>query len=425
MGKYNSYTAGFKLKVIAFAEQHGNRAAERQFSVSEKLVRGWRKIKDKLKDTNVSRRAFRGAKCGKYPEVDVDVCNYVEKVRNNGFCVTYDMIQCKAREVARNKNIPEELFQGSRGWALRFMRRHNLSVRRRTSICQKLPADYTEKVVQFHRFVLRKRQARLYELSQIGNADQTPVCFDMPRNTSIAKKGSSTVTVRTTGNERLRCTVMLAVTADGNKLPPYVIFKRKTMPKGLQLPRGILVSVQSKGWMDSEHMVKWVKSVWNRRPGALLKRSALLVMDSFRGHTTDEVKQLFQENNTEQIIIPGGLTSILQPLDVCLNKPFKDNLRSLYADWIASGNHQLTPTGKIKRPSIELLCTWIMTSWDSVKMESVRNSFKKTGISNALDGSEDDALWNNDCTLSDTEEISSLSADSSSTDERESSDTEN
>ena len=147
MGKYNSYTAGFKLKVVAFAEQHGNRAAERQFSVSEKLVRGWRKIKHELKHTNVSRRAFRGAKCGKYPEIDVEVFNYVEALRNDGFCVTYDMIQCKAREVARNKNIPEELFKGNRGWALRFMRRHNLSIRKRTSICQKLPAGSEDDVL--------------------------------------------------------------------------------------------------------------------------------------------------------------------------------------------------------------------------------------------------------------------------------------
>ena len=26
-------------------------------------------------------------------------------------------------------------------------------------------------------------------------------------------------------------------------------------------------------------------------------------------------------------LIPGGLTSVVQPLDVCLNKPFKDLIR--------------------------------------------------------------------------------------------------
>lgn len=80
-------------------------------------------------------------------------------------------------------------------------------------------------------------------------------------------------------------------------------------------------------------------------------------MDSSRGHTTDKVKQLLQENNTEQVIVLGGLTSILQPLDVCLKMAFKVNLYNLYANWITSRNHQLMPNGKIKCPSIELQCT--------------------------------------------------------------------
>ena len=52
-------------------------------------------------------------------------------------------------------------------------------------------------------------------------------------------KGVSTASIRTTGHEKSHFTVMLACTADGGKLPPYVIFKRKTLPKGMQFPRGI------------------------------------------------------------------------------------------------------------------------------------------------------------------------------------------
>jgi hypothetical protein len=59
-----------------------------------------------------------------------------------------------------------------------------------------------------------------------------PVFFYIPRNTSIEKQGMQLVT-KTTEAEKQRCTVMLAVTADGGKLPPYVIFKRKTLPKGI------------------------------------------------------------------------------------------------------------------------------------------------------------------------------------------------
>ena len=52
-----------------------------------------------------------------------------------------------------------------------------------------------------------------------------------------------------------------------------------------------------------------------------------LVWDSFSAHLTDTVKQQLRENKTATAVIPGGLTSLVQPLDVCLNKPFKDRLR--------------------------------------------------------------------------------------------------
>jgi hypothetical protein len=44
--KNNSYTASYKLKVISFAEQFGNRAAEREFGILESNVRYWREQKE-------------------------------------------------------------------------------------------------------------------------------------------------------------------------------------------------------------------------------------------------------------------------------------------------------------------------------------------------------------------------------------------
>jgi hypothetical protein len=49
----------------------------------------------------------------------------------------------------------------------------------------------------------------------------------------------------------------------------------------------------------------------------------MLILDSFRGHNTEEVKKILKSRNTEQVRIPGGLTSMLQPLDVWINRPFK------------------------------------------------------------------------------------------------------
>lgn len=407
MGKYASYTAGFKLKAVEYALEHGNRAASRHFGVGETSIRYWKDQEEKLKATKKTRRAFRGAKTGKYPNVEEQLVRHIRELRQDGCAVSLDIVQTEARRIARAQGIEAKEFKASSGWTTRFMRRHGLALRRRTTLCQRLPAAYEDKVVDFHRFVIKLRQQKDFILSQIGNADQTPLCFDMPRNTTVEEKGARSVIVRTSGADKQRCTVMLAVTADGRKLPPYVIFKRKTLPKA-KFPQGIYVRVQEKGWMSAELMVDWVKTVWGRRPGGLLLPS-MLVLDSFRGHLVDRVRNELKELRTDLAVIPGGLTSILQPLDVSLNKPFKDNVRRLYTTWMAGGQHQLTPGGKIKRPPVEMLCAWIVEAWQAISDEVVRKSFKKTGISNALDASEDDMLWGADD--SDTENESLLGED--------------
>jgi hypothetical protein len=62
--KNNSYTALYKLEVISFAEQFGNRAAQREFGILESNVCYWRKQKE-LENTKSDSRAFRGPKAAK------------------------------------------------------------------------------------------------------------------------------------------------------------------------------------------------------------------------------------------------------------------------------------------------------------------------------------------------------------------------
>ncbi|KAH8026659.1 hypothetical protein HPB51_023677 [Rhipicephalus microplus] len=141
----NSYTAGCKLKVIEFALEHGIRAAGRKFDVDEKCVRRWCAQKKALQNTNIKKRAFRGKQC-KYPDLEEELLRYVTEVRNDGFSLTTDMLCMKALALARAKNIPAGDFKAGAGWVRRFLKRKGLSFRRRTTLCQRLPEDYTDKV---------------------------------------------------------------------------------------------------------------------------------------------------------------------------------------------------------------------------------------------------------------------------------------
>ena len=382
-----SYDANFKIMVVNAAEASNNCQAAKKYGVTECNVRRWRVQKDRLRNADSKRKAYRGPQSGRFQEIDRRVCEFVIEKRDKGMRISRAIIQLKALDIAKELDIPTTEFKASIGWSNRMMRRSGLALRRRTSIAQHLPSGFEEELQSFQRYVIGLRKKHSYPLDQIGIA----VFFDMPTPVIVHKKGEKSVIVKSTGNEKSHVTVMLACLADGTKLPPYVILKRKTAPKEA-MPAGIVVRAQEKGWMESELVVDWLKVVWGTRCGALGKKRNMLVMDDSSGNLTDAVKTQVRKMNGDLVIIPGGVTGQLQVFDVVVNTPFKDNLSKRYTEWLLSGDHALTPSGRIQKPAVHRLCEWILQAWDEVTPESIISGFKKCCLSNALDGSEDDVL---------------------------------
>lgn len=98
---------------------------------------------------------------------------------------------------------------------------------------------------------------------------------------------------------------------------PMLIFKRKTLPKKIKWPKGVVVHVHPKGWMDEEGCKLWLDKVWRHRPAAargLRNPRSLLVWDQFSAHLTESVSTKVRSMNTDVAVIPGGLTGVLQHL---------------------------------------------------------------------------------------------------------------
>jgi hypothetical protein len=267
-----------------------------------------------------------------------------------------------------------------------------LALRSRTTICQNLPNDFERKLFNYQWYITNLRKMGNFRMRQIANADETAIYLDMPPNYMLEKKGVKEVFLKTTGCEKFRLTVMLVATADGRKLPPLLILKRKTLPKSKAFSKDVIVRAQEKGWMTEELMLEWLKTVWNPRPGAFLNQPSMLVLDAFKGHLTDSVKDQLRKVKTELVVILGGMTSVLQPMDISINKPFKDRLRQQYLTWIADPARELIETGKIKRAAPSKVVWWVSAAWKAIPESIIIRSFKNCRISNALDGSEDDIV---------------------------------
>jgi len=129
------------------------------------------------------------------------------------------------------------------------------------------------------------------------------------------------------------------------------------------------------------------------------REPAMLVYDSFKGHLKESIKRKFHESGVDLAVIPGGLTSICQPLDVSINKPFKDHLRKEWHTWMAGGGAGETAMGNLRRARISDVCLWVKRSWEAISDEIILESFKICKIStdlSELDSDDENESSNDD-----------------------------
>lgn len=287
----------------AFAEEHNNCAATKKFGVSESNVRFWRKNKTKLLKMAKIKHACRGKKAF-YPVLERDLVSWVERQGNDGCTLTGLQIQLQAKKMIKDvKYSQAEVFKVSKGWFNRFMKRHRLRLRPKTSMSQELPVDLEDKVKNFHKFVTDLRMKHDLPLGQIGSVDEIPVSFNLPSSKTM-KKEEKTFIIKTTKHEIIHFTVVLCCLADGRKLSPMVIFKRQTIPYD-NFPEGVLVYCQTEGCIDQEGILLWLDIIWGNRPGGPLRKPAMLFCNQFKPHWTESVKKKLDQFRTHQAIIPG------------------------------------------------------------------------------------------------------------------------
>jgi len=98
--------------------------------------------------------------------------------------------------------------------------------------------------------------------------------------------------------------------------------------------------------------------------------------------------------------------------DVSINKPFKNYVTEEYNNWLHRDDLPLTASGTLKKPSASEVARRVSNAWTKIPSELVRKSFKKCCVTNALDGTEEDVIWEN----STERESDDHSSDNSSSD---------
>ncbi|CAI7821078.1 unnamed protein product [Closterium sp. NIES-53] len=345
--KRASYTAQEKLKWLVRLEVAASISeVARESGIHRKCLTEWKQQAQDLKDAHSARKRLHGrGRSSWYRPMEMKIYAQLLDLWRRGLAVSLGRLQDWSHEVVKVLFM-EVNWKGSQRWSERFRKRWNLTVRMKTK--------------EFTAFVWEARHDCEIDRRYIIKGDQTPLWLEMPATTTVEQTGVKSVPICSSGYQKERVTVMLACTTTGEKLKSWVFFKRKTVPKGdfpnnkdvdvlcvrlvfastplksVPFFANVVVGVLENGWMAAENVIECL----DKAVAPLIKpkfgvqgRSALLVLDSYRGHLMKEVKKKFTEYNIVSAVIPTGCTAEVQPLDVAINKIFKASVRQQYQNW--------------------------------------------------------------------------------------------
>ncbi|ETI39625.1 hypothetical protein F443_14791 [Phytophthora nicotianae P1569] len=180
---------------------------QRGWRISAACFREWWRKRDEILAAAGSRRRLEGG--GRRPvfgELEDTLVDMIYDLRISKEKVTREWIAAQARELFHSSRTEEEAeehpirFTASDPWVSSFMQRHGFSLRRRTNLTTLTDEELVRRAVSFMSFLETHKDV----------------------------VGRRHVVIHSTGFASMRITAAFAVTASGKKLPPCLIWKRKT-----------------------------------------------------------------------------------------------------------------------------------------------------------------------------------------------------
>jgi len=322
-------------------------------------------------------------------------------------------------------------FKASSGWALRFCKRHKEFLSSDGTFTCKLPPHLESRVATFRSVLLQLHREKQFPAFQVGAMDE--LCFHFSQATD--KKTSCVL--RHPGMESSNCTVILAATADGNLLPPFVVFKPdsesnlesedsphskpsiqsvvkqeqvldqncnenspNTMTNNNTGPINPLEVESHRRQQDANSLALlsygmtsglvgggvgasvgetelgvWLEHVWFKH----VPQSNFLLADSFPVHTAQKTQKLLLERDSCLAIIPNACSAKLQPLHQGLKEKFKIGMEEKYLNTVGGQTSKLEVRS---HPSNEQILVWVDQVFHDLRQNKreIAESFRKTEI---------------------------------------------
>ena len=140
------------------------------------------------------------------------------------------------------------------------------------------------------------------------------------------------------------------------------------------------ICCQKDGWCTTKIIEYWLNNIFLPYQRQIIEK-CLLVFDKATCHISKEAIDFLNYNNIPYIFIPAGMTPYCQPLDIAVNKVFKDNVKlNFEKDRLFYDN--INPKIKLNTLRIKLLDI-INKVWNDesiISKKIIVNGFNKSGI---------------------------------------------
>ena len=243
--------------------------------------------------------------------------------------------------IANNVTVPENWQRDQKAgkdWWHGFKTRNDLAIRRPEATSMARATAFNEPVVnQFYDNLNNVYEKYRFEGKDVYNLDETGCTTVQVPSSVVTLKGKKQVGAVTSGERGQLVTVLYAVSATGNVIPPLFIFPRVNYRNHFIKggPPGSIGRATRTGWINEEVFVNYLHHLaYHTR--CSLENKIVVVMDNHESHISLAAIDYARQKGIVLLTIPPHSSHKLQPLDKTVYGPFKKAFNSAMDCWLRS-----------------------------------------------------------------------------------------
>ncbi len=319
------------------------RKAAKSFDVPKDALH--RRLQNKLKnlnEENMHTKSLGAFKTILNETQEEELVKYIKQMDSRFFGLAINEVRAIVYEYveknAISHNFKKEIKLAGRDFFYGFLKRHpEISMRKpEPTSLNRVLAINQEQIGEYFSNLKHILETEKLGPGQIYNCDESGLtCVHKPIKV-LSTKGKHTVASVTSGEKGRTTTILIAINAAGNYVPPMMIFCRKRLKPELidHAPTGTIGGCSDNGWITTELFQTYIKH-FIKETRCSPTNKVLLIFDGHSSHTKSiELVNLARANGLILLSLPPHTSHKLQPLDKSFFKPLKTAFNTACGRWM-------------------------------------------------------------------------------------------